>query len=100
MSSYEQYRTSTIDQKEYVINAGWDAVLNRFFLVIEDETDPDSEGPFYSNLDDTELDESPEKYQNLDYFRDKLKSFGLDMSEEDWTKMAKDKEEATTRDWS
>ena len=100
MSTYEQYRTSTIDQKEYVINAGWDSVLKRFFLVIEDETDPDSEGPFYSNLDDSELDVSPEKYQSLDYFRDKLKSFGLDMPEEDWTKMAKDKEEATTRDWS
>lgn len=84
------YSSTGIYQEAIVeITMGWDPVLNRFFLVVE-EIDGDDEVPLYSNLDDKELDADPKKYQSLDYFKAKLTSLKLNAPADHWAAMAKD----------
>ena len=88
------YSSAAVYQETIVnITMGWDPVLNRFFLVVE-EIDGEDEAPLYSNLDDKELDANPEKYQSLDYFKAKLASLNITAPAEDWVKMAQDRANA------
>lgn len=88
MSTYES--NAFIGHTHVEVVMGWDPVLKRFFLVIEDPESED-ERPRYSNLDDKELDANPEKYQDLDYFKAKTASFGITVPAYQWEAVAQDK---------
>jgi hypothetical protein len=73
-----------------VVTAGFDPVLKRFWMIVEPEDEhPDADeesGMIYSNLDDPDIDER--KIQaNLDYYRGKLKSMGIEVPDTFFTKV-------------
>ncbi len=88
MSTYTQH--ATVGGANFELTAGWDPVLHRFFMVLEDADDENSERPLYSNLDDKDLNE--QRYQSLQYFKDKFKQLdvGFEVEARIWEAMRVD----------
>lgn len=92
MSTYEvKTRAEKAGNAEVLVTMGWDPVLKRFFLVVQDPEGED-DLPLYSNLDDKGLEKDPSKYRDVEYFKAKAKDLGLNIPELYWIEMAEDQE--------
>ena len=91
--------TVKYNEKNVEVLMGWDAPLQRYFMVIEepfDDTpfdenadvefdDEDFDGidqPIYSNLNDEKLVENPSLSKSITYFANKLKEFNIIVPQE------------------
>ena len=83
--------------KNAEVLVGWDAPLQRFFLVVEDMdfkyTDDDEEDSeiIYSNLLDKNLPTFSINYQDLGYFKRILENLKIQIPEEIWQKVLEDR---------
>ena len=81
---------SIFNNKPVTVTMGWDAPLQRYFMVVEyvddedvenNSTDENPNGTIYSNLDDVTIDENSYLDKSMRYFEDKLKELNITVPE-------------------